>query len=264
MVDESLKITASALDATAVNNPKKSDPPVVFSPAVDFPELVFGLAGPIGVDLEYTQQAIADALKSFGYETEVVHLTKIMGDLRPIDIDDESKVIENYESKIDAANELRAQFVAKDIMAALAISAIARVRAREKREKIAWIVRQLKTPEEVSLLRSAYGRQFVLVSIYGAPEKREANLVTKIKIRSRGTIGEDAARAGAKKLIVRDAKEDDDFGQNMTNTFPMGDVFVDSNDRGTVNSSIERFMNALFGSNEISPTRDEYAMYPPR
>jgi len=60
---------------------------------------------------------------------------------------------------------------------------------------------------------------------------------------------------------LRDGREENDFGQNMTNTFPMGDVFVDSNDRGTVNSSIERFMNALFGSNEISPTRAEYAMY---
>jgi deoxycytidylate deaminase len=105
------------------------------------------------------------------------------------------------------------------------------------------------------------GRQFVLVAIYGAPAKREDNLIAKIKIRSRGTVPEELARKGAQKLISRDAKEEDEFGQNMTNTFPMGDVFVDSNDRGTVNSSIERFMNALFGSNEISPTRDEYAMY---
>jgi len=268
-LEESSKSTPQSAERTAVNTSKTSTAPVIFSPAVDFPDLVFGLAGPIGVDLEYIQQAIADALKSFGYETELIHLTKLMDDLKPGAVNENLNVIEGYEQKIEAANILRRDFKAKDIMAALAISAIVRLRDQDRQRlnrkdeppRIAWIVRQLKTPEEVTLLRSVYGRQFVQVSIYGAPQKREDFLVAKIKIRSRGTINDKTAKEGAKKLIERDSKEDDDFGQNMTNTFPMGDVFVDSNDKETVNSAIERFMSALFGSNEISPTRDEYAMY---
>lgn len=263
---ESPERTTPDLKGTAVNTSEMTDEPVVFIPAVDFPELVFGLAGPIGVDLDYITQTTIDALKSFGYESEIVHLTKLMDDFTAAAIPEDTNLIETYEAKIDAANRLRKKFQAKDIMAALAIGAISRLRETHSKEKnaerrVAWIVRQLKTPEEVSLLRAVYGRQFILISIYGAPQSREDYLVAKIQIRSRGTIKETDARQGAKSLIARDSKEDDDFGQNMTNTFPKGDVFVDSNDKGTVNTSIERFMVALFGSNEISPTRDEYAMY---
>ena len=189
-----------------VNTSKTQAAPVIFSPAVDFPDLVFGLAGPIGVDLEYIQQSIADALKSFGYETERIHLTKLMDDLKPGAVNENLNVIEGYEQKIEEANILRRDFKAKDIMAALAISAIVRLRDRilervknkDELPRIAWIVRQLKTPEEVTLLRSVYGRQFVQVSIYGAPQKREDFLVAKIKIRSRGTINDKTAKEGAK------------------------------------------------------------------
>ena len=33
--------------------------PVNFAPVIEFPELVFGLAGPIGVDLEYIEQSLS-------------------------------------------------------------------------------------------------------------------------------------------------------------------------------------------------------------
>jgi deoxycytidylate deaminase len=239
--------------------------PVNFAPVIEFPELVFGLAGPIGVDLEYIEQSLCDALKSFGYDFAEIRITEIMQDLSAGVSIDVSTLVASYNSKIDYANALRERYRAKDLLAALAIGAISRVRVERKKggktQPTAYLIRQLKTPEEISLLRSVYGRQFVLVSIYGAPAKRLEYLVAKIKIRSRGTVDDKAARTGAAELIERDRKEDNEFGQNLSNAFPRGDVFVDSNDREAVNSSIERFMNALFGSNEISPTKDEYGMY---
>jgi deoxycytidylate deaminase len=245
--------------------------PVIFAPIVPFPELVFGLAGPIGVDLEYIQQAIEDSLKSFGYIYKLVRVTDLMRDLKStVDID-ESSVLNSYNSRIDYANGLRERYRAKDLLAALAISAIRRIRGEAKESKprkpvtavpaTAYVIRQLKTPEEVRLLRAVYGRQFILVSIYGAPEKREEYLVAKIKMRSSGTTDDKVARAGAAALIDRDRKEDNEFGQNLSNAFHLGDVFVDSGDRESANIAIERFMSALFGSNEVSPTRDEYGMY---
>jgi cytidine deaminase len=91
--------------------------------------------------------------------------------------------------------------------------------------------------------------------------RREEHLVAQVKIRSSGTINDQAAREGAKKLIERDSKEDNEFGQNLSNAFHLGDVFVDATDREAANNSIERFISALFGSNEITPTHDEYGMY---
>jgi len=150
----------------------------------------------------------------------------------------------------------------------LAISAISRLRAERSQNEeknpggCAYIIRQLKTPEEIKLLRSVYGRQFIQVSIYGSPQNRVEYLVSKIKIQSHGTKNDAVARNEAKELIERDYKEENnDYGQNIRSAFPLGDVFVDSSQREAANVSIDRFVNALFGSNEVSPTHDEYGMY---
>ena len=69
------------------------------------------------------------------------------------------------------------------------------------------------------------------------------------------------SRYGSRDLIKRDSKENLKYGQNMRDTYPMGDLFVDFSDRDHANKEVGRFMAALFGSNEISPSRDEYGMY---
>lgn len=233
-----------------------------FAPIIDFPELVFGLVGPIGVDLEYIGQALKDSLKSVGYDLELVRVTELMLELTSSKKIDTSTVVETYNTKIDYANDLREQYGAKDLLAALAVGAIRKIRnQRTPKRPTAYLIRQIKTPEEVRLLRSVYGRQFILVSAYGDPVRREEHLVAQIKIRSSGTINDQSAREGAKKLIERDSKEDNEFGQNLSNAFHLGDVFVDATDREAANNSIERFISALFGSNEITPTHDEYGMY---
>ncbi|OLY81916.1 Deoxycytidylate deaminase [Smittium mucronatum] len=182
----------------------------------------------------------------------------------------EDDVFESFNTKMDYANYLRSHYNSKDILAALSIGAI-RNRRRTIRQGetaeggefrgLSFIVRQLKTPEEIQLLRSVYGRLFIQISIYGSPQRREDNLVAQIKINSRGTKDEVSSRSSAKSLIQRDTKEEDEFGQNLGNAFPLGDLFVDSSDRVSATAAISRFIGALFGNNEISPTREEYGMY---
>jgi cytidine deaminase len=61
---------------------------------------------------------------------------------------------------------------------------------------------------------------------------------------------------------MQDAKETlDPHGQNVGDAFPLGDVFIDASSRQNAEIMIRRFINALFGSNEITPTHDEYGMY---
>jgi deoxycytidylate deaminase len=63
-------------------------------------------------------------------------------------------------------------------------------------------------------------------------------------------------------LVVQDAKEVlDNHGQNVRDAFPLGDVFIDVTTRTTCENMIRRFIHVLFGSNEITPTHDEYGMY---
>jgi hypothetical protein len=88
-------------------------------------------------------------------------------------------IVSSYKERIAFANMLRAE-LGDVALAAVAISAIRSFRREEwqRRGKIldeanplpnqAYIIRQLKRPEEVSLLREVYGRQFILISAYAS------------------------------------------------------------------------------------------------
>jgi cytidine deaminase len=229
-----------------------------------YPPLVFGLAGPIGADLEYIEECLCDSLTGFGYSHYPIRITKLMQDVECELSIDESTSYTGYDSKICYANRLREKY-GDDILAALAISAIRSVRLESKNDPSksgeAFVIRQLKTPDEVKLLRSVYGKQFIQISVYSDEKSRIERLSAKIRITSHGTIDEQNANKDADKLVKRDQKEDLPFGQNLRDVFPMGDLFVDSNDRIKAASQIARFLDAVFGSNQISPTREEYAMY---
>lgn len=61
---------------------------------------------------------------------------------------------------------------------------------------------------------------------------------------------------------MQDARETlDPHGQNVGDAFPLGDVFIDTASRQKAEAMTRRFINALFGSNEVTPTHDEYGMY---
>ena len=110
-------------------------------------------------------------------------------------------------------------------------------------------------------MRSVYGKSFVQISVYGSPKNREEHLISQMKLKSKGAKKHEAAQEEARDLIKRDSKEELDHGQNVSETFPMGDLFVDFSNRDRANNAIDRFMSLLFGSNEITPSRDEYGMY---
>lgn len=47
---------------------------------VDNPELVIGLVGPIGVDLDAVIQHLKEALQRVHYKSHVIHITSIIND----------------------------------------------------------------------------------------------------------------------------------------------------------------------------------------
>jgi deoxycytidylate deaminase len=51
------------------------------------------------------------------------------------------------------------------------------------------------------------------------------------------------------------------FGQNVRDAFPLADLFVEAPDKKSCKTTVTRFIQALFGDNEASPTHDEYGMY---
>lgn len=237
------------------------------------PELVFGLVGPIGVDMQAVQRALEGALRRVEYSPHTIHLTR---ELQTIFPHLQKKASKTYNEKISLANKLRTDTKRADILALLSILKICEIRATLNNSNpqvsedqapsspvpgSAYIIRQLKREEELVLLRRIYGRRFVQVSVT-VGESIQLSRVSQIVAAESPSLLFDDQRKSAERLIQTDQNEDnDDFGQRLSDAFQFGDVFVNGDSEASLSSDINRFVDALFGSNFISPTIDEFGSY---
>jgi cytidine deaminase len=242
---------------------------------VPYPELVIGLVAPIGVDLDLVSDKLQMALRQVDYNSTIFRITSLMGDLEFGKVKPSNSYVSSYRARIEAANSVRER-LGDDALAALAITAIRAQRAKVNEadnsspdlnldralQKHAYIVRQLKRPDEVTLLRRVYGRNFLLISAFAPPTARK-NVISAAERRSRhNQISQMDADNEANSLVNQDAREaTDKHGQNVRDAFPLADVVVDASSKDLCEIQINRFVKLLFGNNFISPTRDEYGMY---
>lgn len=248
------------------------------------PELVFGLVAPIGVDLDLVTEVLTENLGEMHYEVESqsFRLTRLMREV-PLPLPLRPKpYVRSIRDRIAYANEIRAQ-IGHEALAALAVSAIRSFR-KEKREHLkttccvqandavrddetplpsqAYVIRQFKRPEEITLLRKIYGHQFILVSAYLPVEARRRRIAELERQSRGGLLSMIEAQNLANDLVAQDSREDlDKHGQNVRDAFPLGDVFIDASSRASCEKTLRRFINLFFGNNEITPTHDEYGMY---
>lgn len=252
------------------------------------PELVFGLVAPIGIDLELLAGALDQALQEMGYKAHRLRLTELMTEV-PVGVSLEAaSYVQSYKNRIAYANEV-CRRLGNDALATMAISAIRAFRAAERMRRMvespeehddsdkpdsdesdkeaplpaqAYIIRQIKRPEEVALLRSVYDRQFILVSAFAPVEARRRRIEELHRRSCGGLVSDIEARNLAYELVAQDAKESlDKHGQNVRDAYPLGDVFIDTTSRAACETTVRRFINLLFGNNEVTPSHDEYGMY---
>lgn len=236
---------------------------------VEFPELVVGIAGPVGVDIDELTASITSCLDAVNYESQLIRLTSEMDRFgKPKGSPAGPDLFSQITWKMDCANEIRAAFGRADTLARIAIQTIREFRRSfthsesETAPSRAYIVRQLKLPEEVQLLRRTYGRQFILVSAYASEDQRFGLLVDQIARTLSTDTPETEVIHKASQLITRDAREEaDPLGQNLRETFHLADVFVHGVDKNSMQETLHRFFQAFFGRNDITPSRDEYGMY---
>jgi deoxycytidylate deaminase len=259
--------------------------------ALRYPELVFGIAGPIGIDIDGVGAAISDALKAVGYKSVGIRITDEIASYQTSVR--KTRKTDFYHSilyKMAHASAVCEKHGDPAILMRIAIDAIRRERrnflAAEQTEiarlplappgklmaetpeyepiaaRAAYIIRQVKRPEEVELLREVYGRQFVLISAYGSEADRKGILEDALKRQMPiGTSPVEISKF-AEDLIFRDTDEEgNQFGQHLRDTFPLADVFVDGIAKSAMGDKVARFINAFFGLNEVAPTKSEYGMY---
>ncbi|MCA8935547.1 MAG: cytidine deaminase [Planctomycetes bacterium] len=226
-------------------------------------ELVIGLVFPTGVNYREVINPLKDRLKLFDYVAEEINIS---GDVIP-----ELSSVKPYNSELerisnlqDAGNSARERSKANSILAAGAVSSIGanRLSARKRKEirsrkdarkRVAYIVKSLKRPEEVALLRAVYGHGFYLIGIH----QDEAERVSYLK--ERAQVSRDEAQAA----IDRDSDEkDSDHGQRLTDTFHLSDFFLRvGQESSALERDVWRLLDIVFAYPHMTPCFDEYAMF---
>jgi hypothetical protein len=240
------------------------------------PELVFGIVGPIGVNMDAICDSLTAALRAVGYTSHPIHITKEMLKEHqyqlqkfPVDAPSDRNFYTDVSFKIAYANALCKEFGDAGTMARIAMRAIAEERraitgdpAKLPEPPTAYIVRQLKRPDEAVLLRRVYGRQFILISAYGPVEQRQQLLEERLRVSLSPGTAEHEISHKALQLIDKDSREDgEDLGQNVRETFHLADAFIEGLARTEMDAKLDRFIQAFFGRTDISPTKSEYGMY---
>ena len=237
------------------------------------PELVIGIAGPIGIDIDSISDEISRSLRMVGYGSETIRVTDMMTEFPVSDIQEPSNgYLAKMNYKIEYANALCSANTDPSFLMRIAMKGITENRAdvlsrnpaakKGIANRTAFIIRQLKRPQEVQLLRKVYGKQFVLVSGYGKFSDRKKRLVEKEKGSLPLSVNDADIERDALAILQRDQDEGRDKNlQHLRDTYHLADVFVDGIDLSRMRSGVDRFFQAFFGRNDIGPTRIEYGMY---
>jgi hypothetical protein len=121
-------------------------------PLAPAPELVIGLVGPIGVDLDSVTTLLEDALHGVDYKVDALRVTQLMREI-PTDVeitDPNHAYIDSFRRRISYANKVRDLLQRSDAMAILAVSAIRQLRKERGGDEEtpipsqAYIIRQLR------------------------------------------------------------------------------------------------------------------------
>lgn len=219
--------------------------------------LVFGFVGAIGTPWDLVLGHFEESLQRFGYTASKIHLAALMDRLeyRPWGHLPDRRSLDYYEERMDAGDQLRSATSNGAVMAGLAIREIITQRDSETHDgRVAYILRSLKHPDEVRLLRQIYGSAFFLVGVACNIDERRSVLAE--------TLQSDASTVEAETLILRDQADSGNrkYGQNVRDTFALSDVFVPGASGIDIRPPIDRFLDSVFGAPFLTPTRHEEGM----
>jgi cytidine deaminase len=229
------------------------------------PELVIGLVGRLGVDTKNVSKLVSEQLRALHYDSVTIKITDYLKTKKfEIDVKDQ-KIEERYESYIDACNHIREKANRNDFFVSYAIQRIINERftltgsETEPAPRQAYIIDQIKRPEEAEAFRKVYGKQFVLISCHMTIDRRVDTLSRKIAEGHAQLPKFKEWETEAKSLIARDENESNKpYGQRVADVFPKADVIVSADKNEETRNGLKRFFEALFGNFRVSPTKSEF------
>ncbi len=242
------------------------------------PELVIGLVAPVGAKIGLVCEVLKEELRKFEYRSQEIRVSRLLHQLKQYHLLSTRDFPSEYEriyEHMKAGTELRVKTERGDVLSLLSISNIRLLREQVNREnpavkkeflstspleRTAFILRSLKHKDEISTLRDIYGRAFVVISAY-LPRADRVEALANVIAKSVSSSDPHAFRDQAEKLIAIDEAEGNKLGQNVSDAFPLADLFVDTRSREHVEKSVSRFLDLYFGHPFHTPTKDEFAMF---
>lgn len=233
-------------------------------------ELVIAFAGPIGCGIASVINITAAGLKSMGYAEVITiklsdFLTQSQADGNipaPEPYPGKSVKYSRYRNLQRAGMDLRLATENQAILAEFAIKKIVLDRGMRQAAvasddvapvvpgRVAYLIDQVKRPEEIALLRALYRNLFFVIGVTKTYSDREAALdLEGVKLEE------------FEELIEVDRNEDAETGQRLDKTLHLSDFFL-RNDYGVnKQDSITRFLHLIHGDKSKTPTVVEQGMY---
>jgi hypothetical protein len=220
-------------------------------------ELVIGLVGAVGTDLDSVYKIIKERLSIFGYTTNEIKVSQdIISNIVNFKPEDSFDRINRLMTEGNNIRKNTGDFSVLGKAAAARISEF-RTNANGEQEaaplrRHAFVISSLKHPDEVQALRKIYSHGFFLIGVY-ADESRRRTYLEKNK---------DISPDNTTILINRDVDESEKFGQHTRDTYHLSDFFINyggNNDR--FQNDIWRTIDLIFGKPFVTPTFDEFAMF---
>jgi len=237
-------------------------------------ELIIAFAGPIGCGIQSVVETTSGRLKDRGYDVQHIKLSEFLETSLKEGLTSEwqppqgsSARFNRYRRLQESGKELREKSKNPAILAEYAIRQIAIDRNRRQTkhgetpesmsgplipQRVAYLIDQVKRPEEIALLRIIYRNLFYLTGITRIKDLREQEL-----------LREKLQPVEAIDLIEIDRHESDSNGQQLDKTLQLADYFI-RNDAKTIDDKkkkIDRFLDLIHGNKSITPSKMEHGMY---
>lgn len=231
-----------------------------------WPELVFGITAAVGADVDGLVGILDKLLNQFRYKSRTLRVSALLKTADPNWLGvtlDSSNEFQRIWTHMNAGDALRKKTASGEALAVWSIGDINSERTegpagkeplkgKDPEKGVAHILRTVKHPDEVRLLREVYKSGFYLIALHAAEDLRFDRL-TKLHGMS---------EAEARKLISRDRGDTEpEYGQQTRDTFQMADVFILEQDEKKTHTQLDRFLKLVFGDPLVTPTRDEHAMF---
>ena len=236
----------------------------------DQTELFIALVAAVGTDVGMVSEEVAIELAEYAYDVHPLRLSEYLAEEAGEDFS-KKKFDEQLWDAMTAGDQLRALWDRSDALALHAISDIVATREAlsppvgenaqpDYLHRHAFVLRSLKTPDELETLRAVYGPRLVVIAAYSPKDQRLEHLATQITA-SRGTKDRSTWVHQPEELIDRDEKEERARGQDVSGTFHRADFFIRGWSREVARADLQRTMEILFGSPFRTPTRDEHGQF---